>query len=366
MLKTSNVIKYIYIIFFSLIVFLAGCNKPEYNWDVIGYVASIYSMHGLKGEELRVATYTDVESSVSKKSFHHLIEGSYNSTVYADSKALEQQLPFYRIRYLYLVLCDSLSGFLGSVSFSTVVVSALFSSLIYLTVSFYFINNSSLIVLMPLVMGYFGITELARLSTPDSMAIFLALVAVLYFNSARLLTLILVSIIPLVRTDYVILVAILFLYRFFNGGRKYEYVFFVISILLYFVVNRYADNYGYFVIFNFTLIPNELKAYPAEMLLSKNPVDYMLAYQHGFEKLLSSKFIILYLLAGFIYFGRRLNEMSSRMAVIPACFIMLHFVAFPAAFDRNYMFAHILLGIYVFSFFILDAKNRKRALPISN
>lgn len=327
-------------------------------------------MHGLEGEELRRATYSDLESSVDRKIFNQLVDGPYNSVVYADSKSLEQQLPFYKIRYLYLMLCDFLSGFLGSISFSTVVVGALFSSLIYLIASFYFINNSGVVMIMPLVMGYFGLVELARLSTPDSMAVFLALTAVLYFNSARFFALVLLSIIPLVRTDYIILVAILFFYRLFCGGRKYEYLFFIASLLSYFLVNKYAENYGYFVIFNFTLIPNELKAYPAEMLLSTNPADYLRAYLHGFEKLLSSKFIMLYIIAGLIFFGRRSDFISdklpARAVVIPAFFIILHFIAFPAAFERNYMFANILIGFYIFSFFVLRARNCKKALPVNN
>src|SRR4030095_15236385 len=85
-------------------VFLIGVMHPYYNWDIVGYVAAAHYEDGLRGEMLRDRTYDDIRDEVGKYMFAHLTDGPYRHTVYEYPQSLQQQVPFYSIKIMYVEL----------------------------------------------------------------------------------------------------------------------------------------------------------------------------------------------------------------------------------------------------------------------
>ncbi|MBL8860122.1 MAG: hypothetical protein JNL28_16550 [Planctomycetes bacterium] len=94
-------------LFVALVVTVtAGAiKKPFYNWDVIGYVATAFRFEGLQGDELLAATRSELAAGIhDERKNTVLLRGSspYQATVVTDPRSLEQQLPFYSPRVLYV------------------------------------------------------------------------------------------------------------------------------------------------------------------------------------------------------------------------------------------------------------------------
>src|SRR5438067_12264910 len=115
------------IVLIAVLVFLIGVKHPYYNWDVVGYVAAAYYEDGLRGEVLRDRTYDTLRNEVDKTKFEHLIEGPYRQTVFEDTRALEQQVPFYSVKIIYVELVRAAGRTGLSYAQGTFWISALFS-----------------------------------------------------------------------------------------------------------------------------------------------------------------------------------------------------------------------------------------------
>jgi len=88
----------------SVFFLISGITSPSYNWDIVAYVAAAYQQGGLSGSELSSATYNEIEREVDAETFKELTVGEYVDVVFKDPKSLEQQMPFYSIKVIYIQL----------------------------------------------------------------------------------------------------------------------------------------------------------------------------------------------------------------------------------------------------------------------
>ena len=352
------------ILLVSLLTCIGAIKNPLFDWDIIGYVASIYSYRGLIGEELRNSTYEDLKLLTTKEQFIELTNSSYyRKKVYSDPESLEQQLPFYKIRIIYLGIIGLLSYFTTTVSYATILASSICGSILIIIIGVILLKlRISFILVFPAVAFGSGLVTFARFPTPDTLAALLAILALVLIEKKRILALSIIAILPLARTDYIIISVLVMLHLVINHGKLLNYLYFLISFILYLFINQTVNNYGYFTVFNFTLIPNELKPYPAKMILSTNLNDYLIAYVRGFVRFYASVYITIYLIAiGALIHCVKLRILMEwkNVVIISLLFVSLHFMAFPAALVRNYILANIICLIFISLYFdfLIKAKN---------
>lgn len=346
MLSTRRAI--IVTILTSIAAYFYGVSNAKYNWDVIGYVSTIHYENGFRGSDLSLVTYDDIRKEVSAERFDELTLGSdYSRIVFEDPAALEQHVPFYRIRFLYTSLVQTFANVLGvTLTKSSVLVSALFTAMCVVMLGALLLQQKISVWTLPIIVLLSGIIRLGKLSTPDSMAAFIMLAATYTFIRGTSFTLAICLIIPLVRTDFVIFSLLLIALSSYPKSSLIKLSCVLGNIVSVAAINHWSGNYGWLTIFNFTLI--EITPYPLQLTASTSIWDYLEAYRKGLFTVATA--YETYIAVGAVAGGFYKIKPPQPLALVAALLMLgvaLHFLAFPAFFTRFY-FAHIAILCIVY------------------
>ena len=336
-----------------IFTFSIGYLKPHHNWDMIGYVASAFNMDGFTGQELSERTYSDVENEVRSDQFQTMTSGHYRTEVYQDSKALEQQLPFYSPRVFYVEGIRVLGNLGFSYAKSTYLISSFFAAASVLVIAIILKQLCVSVYFLPLIVLLSGLTSLARYSTPDAMVCFFSLAALSMLVAKNNIYLIIAAALPLVRTDFFILSLLLGIYGYLSGKKLMGAVSALVSIILYISVNKVMGNYGWLTIFNFTLI--QIDPYPANMAISTEWHNYARPYLSAVLQLLGHVHGMIYFFAILCWFSLKRkvkslnlsNNLALSVSLISLSFVSLHLIAFPVYFGRFFVFAAVVNLIFI-------------------
>ena len=331
-------------------IFSFGLLMPQHNWDIIGYVAASFYKDGYRGEALREKTYADVKAEVNEKDFAGLVADGYRSTVYHDPVSLEQQVPFYTIKVVYVEGIRFLGKLGFTYSKSTYLISAIFAALSVIVVGLILASEKvPILMLVPIILTT-GYMYVSGLSTSDAMACFFAILALYSAQKTGNVALVLAGIMPAIRTDFIIFSVLLQLYYWLYGKKSFAVVSLLTSVAIYFAVNKLTGNYGWLTLFNFVFI--DLTPYPASLVPSTDPASYVKPYFMAAYNLLRNPHFVIYSLAAYLIVPK-LKNLETRFIllyfVIPALFVILHLALFPAYIDRYFVFAATMmfLGICI-------------------
>ena len=369
--KQLNFFKGVYVFGWALFAFYFGITMPLYYWDVIGYVASAYELSGLSGNTLRDSTYDDVRNAVPPHTFLEFTSGNYGATVYEDASSLQQQLPFYKIRYVYVGVTYVIGQLIGSFSQATVLISAVSGFLIVSISGILFWNVKSAIAFLsvPPAVLLGGALKLSRLTEPDAItALATIFLCTLILIRKHIVAALLIGSLPLFRTDYLIFALVASLILLLRGNSRLAMLSAFFALLTYFAINHFTQNYGYITIFNFTLI-NFWHPYPLSMPISDNVLDYVRAYTRGISNLINQPGIFLYPIiytTALIFTIPAQSRYQNRFFIIYfscLCFAVVHFLLFPAALSRHYFILSWASLMYLAEAFALS---RYPARGVSN
>ncbi|MGZ3769118.1 MAG: hypothetical protein ACXVCP_07240 [Bdellovibrio sp.] len=335
---------------FSLTLFQYGAFNPSFNWDIIGYVAAAHYQEGLRGDLLRTSTFNEIKSVVTPEVYTELTTISYyRKTITENSEALSQQMPFYTIRMGYLWTMRLAANIFNlKTAQATYLISSFFAGLcVFLLYLFFKPKNIWLLLAFPIVISVAGFAEMAPLSTPDSMAAFFACLCLfLYLKNYNRTTAIVLAILPLIRTDFVILAGLISICCLFKKEKLQATLFIIPALLVYFIVNKINSNYGYLKIFNFTLIGNT--PFPLTMGIKSTYLPYLNAYKAGFKALFNhTHFVVyfLYLLFWIVFIRPLKNQKLNEQVFIVLGFLILHMLLFPAYFPRFFSWCAAISGL---------------------
>ena len=364
--KQPNLFKGAYLLGCALFVLYVGITKSYYSWDMIGYVASAYELSGISGNTLRDTTYGDVRSVVPPYVFQRLVGTDPNIpqrlTVYEDASAFQQQIPFFKIRYVYVWMTYALGQLIGSFSQATVLISATAASLIVLISGILFWNTQSVIAFLfvPPIVVSSGVLTISRHPTPDALVALVAIfLCALILARKYMLAALLIALLPLFRTDYLIFALTASFILFLRDNSRLAVLSAFSALLIYFATNTLAGNYGHLVIFNYTLIDRWNSVYILSMPISDNLLDYVEAYIRGTWSLVNQPNVFLYPViytTAIIFCTSMQNRYQNRFLVIYfAClfFIAVHFLLFPAALARHYFMLPWASIMYLAEAFII-------------
>ncbi len=366
----------------AALVFGIGLKKPTHNWDMIAYIASAYYDEGYRGEELRRKTYDEVRADTRDDEYAVLTNDEYRQGVARDGAALEQQLPFYRLKFAYMDLIKILHGLGLKYVVATYAISAFFAAATTVFAGYLLLQFGLSVVLLPFLVATTGVCAvnnmalqtIASLSTPDAIACFLSLIALLlcYRNDKRLY--ILAAALPIVRTDSIILSALLIIARLFmlwsnekaasasSDGQigKFSQTLradalwaafsFAAAASFYLAINKIYGGYGYLTLFNFSFV--KFVPYPATLEISHRIQDYLYPYAKCAKDILESKHMVFYVMSlGVLSRVRDWKTIGSPFTVsfllVPLMFVFAHLAVFPEYYERFFTFAIVALFIWL-------------------
>jgi hypothetical protein len=287
---------------------------------------------------------------VTERRFSKLVTGEYRETVFRDPSSLEQQLPFYSARVVYIELIRLFKYFGLSYTKATYVISAIFASLSVLVLGLIILEATVSIAMLPLVIMLTGYWEIARLSTPDAMACFFSLLAIYSLIRNGKLVFLVAAILPLIRTDFILLSGLLMIFTYRRGDRFISLFSLLSAAAIYILVTKLTGNYGYLTLFNFTFI-GSLNPYPADIIISRRVADYLIPYGLLLQSLVSHPHTVVYALALYLFWVKRDQFKGGKvhfycLFFLPFVFTAAHMLLFPSHHFRFFIFSASLIFVW--------------------
>jgi len=150
--------------------------EPIYNWDLVGYVAATLRLQGAEGEALLEQTWNAVDTGVRRPGVAERLATAtpYSRAVSSDPLALEEQVPFYSPRVLYVGAMLGLATVGVPLVAATVVLSAV--PVAALAVLMWWVVGRrhtfwAALLAVPLLGWWLKLPVLARASTADALAL---------------------------------------------------------------------------------------------------------------------------------------------------------------------------------------------------
>lgn len=345
--------------------------RPFHNWDMIMYIAAAKSFEEKDVVALHNFTYDQLKESVSKSEFDALTKGDYRYTVFQDPQAFAEQLPFYQIRPVYILMVYLLYKMGLPIAFSTHFISGIAvgsAILVLFTLSRSYLSFF-LSLMLPFLAIIFGIFDLAKYSTPDGLAFLAYIFAVYLLIRKRILSLfVLLPFIVGIRTDLFIFSILLYAcsWILFREMRKWCILSLMVSIGVYIAIISHWNNPGWATTFYFTLV--HVLSYPISVPPVLRPTDYLYVLAKGAVKAGTDKTFLLYLLISlvFIYYhtmvrkedGDRHQSIQSfkfvdllypvsLVGAISIVYVGVHFLLFPVVWTRFFTAPYLMTSFAV-------------------
>jgi len=327
-----------------------GYARPSHNWDMIAYIATAYNYAGVGGERLLQATLAETKAEVTPSEYQELTTSNdYRRTVSEDTTALEENINFYSVRPLYIVGLRILKDYLAiPYARGTYIISSIFAALSVLTLYFIFCPmNYVQLALFPAIIVTTGFVGLARSSTPDALATFLALLGLWGVARASKLTVLIAFILPYARPDYIILSVLMSIHTYLVVSRRWGVFSLITSFASYAIIMKFTNGYGWLTAFNFAFI--NVTPFPAKMVISRNLGDYVKPYYVCAKNFLDSAFFIPLAATCLLAIGHySISTTRAQIFVISVAFFLLHLLVFPSYDPRFFLWCIGITSMFLF------------------
>ena len=360
--------------------FIVGISilKPNYNWDMVAYVACAKSFDLSDSRRVHEFVYTQLKESVPEKNYYSLARGSdYRTTLSSNHESFRQQLSFYEIRVLYNFSVYLLSKAGANVYFSTYAVSAIsvFIGLLLLYFAFREQIAQDALLLIPPVSGLaFGLLSIGNLSSPDGMAFLsVSLITFSHIRNIRPLIPIVFCIAVGVRTDLVLFFSAITAFCFLlkHPHRWYCAAGLALSVPVYLAVNHFFGNLGWKVVFYHTFI--EHLPLPQSFASEVSIKDYFHVLIRSIPSLFTNQAFVFYLVVcALSWFLIKSLDSEKRKLLLrrhreihiltasSATYIVSHFLLFPMISERFFV------GQYLISIFAMMCILNETKLILGN
>jgi len=280
---------------------MAGLFWPRLNWDMLAYIGIVQSWAGHSPADVLTATFADAHRYAAthglERFYAELVnpQNEYRLAVSTDPQAFQNQLPFYRIRPLYLALLWLVAHATATMTAATVWISAASVFLTNVLVGSFSLRSlgarwglaaAGVFALSPVMF------DVAQMSTPDALSSLLVCAGLLALVSRHMLVgAVLLLLAALTRSDQIVMNALLALATLAATLREPKRPVLAMSVLLASVViakavERMVGGYSYEILYKISFIAG----------FKANPLD-VLSATVGMGKVIST--FVLYLIGGF-------------------------------------------------------------------
>lgn len=335
--------------FLALFVLWSGVERPDHDWDVIGYVAAVFHAEGARDTALHQLTYDSVREDVGERQFARLVDPAdpYRSAVYASPEALTQHVPFYGIRVLHVAAIRAVCNLSGwPPSRALACLNGVLGALVVLTCFGLLRAFSVPVLLLPVIVWWAGVRDVSKLSTPDVLACWLALVSVLALARQKWhVALACALVMPLARTDAVLWsLMVTLVVAWLTPMRWKPLLAAALAVAVCAAINHWRHNPGHLVIFNFTLIHKH--PWPTVQPVAVEWQAYADAYARGFGDALRQREIWMWPIAlVLLWVGRFEGRLQQAVVLTCVGYVLAHMLLFPLYLQRFFVAPIALLSI---------------------
>ncbi|MBE7185226.1 MAG: hypothetical protein INR68_12585 [Methylobacterium mesophilicum] len=260
-----------------------GWLRPDYNWDLVAYVATALEPQNPDAASLHRAAWGAVEAEVTPEKLRDLQEGdAYRLAQWLSPENFQSQLGMYRVKVLYVELIRWLTPVVGVVD-AAVLLSVL-PALAFGALLLWWLREADALqaglVLAPALM-LADFRSMASAATPDMLVSLISLAAVFALWKRRDLigcALLLLSV--LVRPDSVILAFAVLIAAVLYGWRWLPMLAtFGLALVFASLVGRYGGHPGWWPHFVFSTV--EMQANMANFHPPFSLVEFLRGYARG-------------------------------------------------------------------------------------
>lgn len=372
----------------AIAFYLFSLVNPMQNWDMLGYAASVATLGDYDPVAVHENVYAQFKAYASTAQFYELSASTeYRRVMYQDADAFIQQVPFYKIRILFVLMVLALTKAGMNIFDAMHFLSAGFGSASLLVIYFGFRRyvHSIFWIAVPLFYYHFSHDLLVtQAGGVDSFAFFwVALMSVAFVRYSRwLLPLMAVSV--LVRTDLILYIALLFGLVWLADRSKWLQIglWGLLTLVFYVAVNKWAANYGWQTVFYFVFVSDMSATHPD--VYSKIGFTFDQYLYHLTHPTWVSKWLWVAMasacVAGVLFWrhssvkaaaGSEMLSSYQRLVVIGlvcAVYTVLHYLLFPVVFMRFFFGQWLLMLIALFASLscIFQSKQALNALSATN
>jgi hypothetical protein len=327
-----------------LAVAIYGLLRPDYNWDMVAYIASALENRVAEAEALHAETWARIEPGVTEAQEYHLkFSNPYNRHQWENPEDFQSQLSMYRVKVAYIGLLRLLEPVVGLVP-GAVLLSILPSLGVGFLCLWWLWRAEALqgaFFLLPflLLADYSRMTSAAL---PDMLLVAVSLPALYAFWRGRdwLGSALLFGSV-FIRPDNIILIfALLIAAVLFNWRKLPIFAAFVAAFAACLAISRLGDHPGWWAHFYFSCvqIQNSMTGFAPDFSL----VAMIRGYVRGIVVALQFSdwpAILLTLLAGWALlakYGRMGEPRANALAFALAIGALGKFASFPLPDDRFY------------------------------
>ncbi|MES0883042.1 hypothetical protein [Roseibium sp. SCP14] len=249
------VLSYLSIVLVTLAI---GYLKPDYNWDLLPYVAAASEDQAADVSELHALAYSAVREAATDGQYQGLIADiPYRVSQFENPDNFVSMLPMYRVKVGYVAAVRALGGPFGFVQ-ATTIISFASAALVAFFILIWCIRESALqgLLIIGPAMILLGFTALARAATPDLLMATFSVPAI-YFVCRRqpLFASVFLILMMLVRPDGILLFFALLLASLATRVDRLAYLaLFVLAVALYVWATGSSGHPGWWPHFYFSNI----------------------------------------------------------------------------------------------------------------
>lgn len=346
---------------------VAGYRSPRHNWDLLGYAgvaaswdttdaAAIHArVYGLARAGLPPGTFAELTSDPRDRA-----DRAYRQAMYLDPQRFVQQLPYYRVRPLYVGLLYALDhaglGFLRAMVLVSVAAYAGLAAIVLAWLRRHLPLPWAALAALLLALSPPMLEALRNSASPDPLSAFVLLLGLYLLLERRHAPagawVILAAV--FVRSDNAILTVMLFAALAAvppAGLSRARLAWFTLgAVASYFAISTAAGHYGWSVLFQHTFV--ELLTDPARRAVVVGPGQYLHTLVSGLRSVFDSSAIVFALLGVLACAlpARPAGALYDRVLLVLAANVAVRYALFPVFRDR------FLLAYYLAAALILAAK----------
>ncbi len=350
----------------SIVLFFYSINSPQQNWDMLGYAGSAVSIENSDTSYVHNYIYQELKLYATDKEFEDLTTKSYYQKVMSqDDNAFNQQIPFYKIRIIYVLLILGLMKLGFNIFIASHILSATLVATGYLV--FYHAYKKLIHPVFwlsyPLFIIIFDVINVAQIVTADSLAfLWMGLISFSLINTHWKTLFLLLTISVLVRTEMIFLVAVFSSYSiiFRSNLRMVAIASLLVSLVLYLLVNNYAENYGWSTVFHYVFISDMEATHPVEYSsIGVNIEQYLSVVIANIRLFISDRCVLLFeiitLLQFIIFWLFKRNDCSIlnifldilknptlTLTLLSIAYLVLHYFIFPLLESRYFVAQYVI------------------------
>jgi hypothetical protein len=241
-----------------VVIALYALAKPDYNWDMVAYVATALEDRYQDPAELHAATWSEIEKGARPAQLYEIQYGNpYNKHQWENPVDFQSQLSMYRVKVGYVWAIRALEPIFG-VALASILLSVIPSLLVGGVLLYWLWREDALqggFILAPLLM----LADQAQMTSavvPDMLLSLVSIAALYAFMRGRdTLACVLLFLSVFVRPDNLILIFAMLVTAVVFGWRILPWLLtFVASFLGCLLISKYGHHPGWWAHFYFSCV----------------------------------------------------------------------------------------------------------------